>query len=362
MNTEYRQKEDVIDLYNILGLTQDVCSDPRCQTLIRDSYLKKVVKCHPDKNRDNPEVMELFELIQGAYEILSDEKQRTNYNQKLRMDKQSSSSFSKLKKTAADYGDGSYKKATSDQQLQFTDQMKNINTTRGYDVSDTANKPIPKKSAKKQLQSFMTDRESDLDYKPEKLFESDKDFDGRKFNELFDIVKKQAPTGISTGLEIVESTGAPAAWNGGQSIMSFGSFATEFDTDLADPFADDSNGFDMVAQPYGNVHSHTSFGQTPIKVTKDMLDGLQGADYYDNHNDLEDDYYDKMKEELSTRVKQQSKIEDMGYGDYDRSDTAGYGIFDQLGFKFDDRLTLDLEDDNITARFERALADRQKRN
>ena len=41
MTTEYKQKNDVIDLYDILGLTGDVCKQENCNEIIHKAYLKK---------------------------------------------------------------------------------------------------------------------------------------------------------------------------------------------------------------------------------------------------------------------------------------------------------------------------------
>ena len=82
MSKEYRQKSSIINLYELLGLTSDVCLEPNCDELMHAAYLKISRKCHPDKNRNNPEAEELFTLVQGAYEILKDEKQLDNRTEK----------------------------------------------------------------------------------------------------------------------------------------------------------------------------------------------------------------------------------------------------------------------------------------
>ena len=223
-----------------------------------------------------------------------------------------------------------------------------INDKRGYDDSKKANEAIPKKDAKKKLHSMRADRDTqDIDLKPEKIFEDGEDFNGRKFNAAFDIQKKQ-----TTDSDMILSNGVPSAWNDLGTVANFSNF-----DDLDNVFVEDSNRFDTSRQMYDSVN----FGSAPsVKLTKDFVANLNGGDYYDNHSTLDDDYYEDMKKQLSKRQSSQETFDKMKFNDYKRDDTAGYGIFDQLGFKFDDRLTLDLDDDDISARFEKILADRQK--
>jgi len=65
--------------YDILEVSQNAT-----QAAIRKSYYKKSLKYHPDKNPDNAEeAKERFILIGEAYNILSDEEKRLNYDREL---------------------------------------------------------------------------------------------------------------------------------------------------------------------------------------------------------------------------------------------------------------------------------------
>ena len=347
MSVEYKQKESVIDLYNILGLTVDVCNKPNCNELIREAYLKKAKICHPDKNRNRPEVLKLFDLVHGSFEILCDEKQRTNYNHKLKLDKQSSSSYIKLKKSAADYSESGYLDATDDQKISFDEKMKLQDKKYGYDVETEI--PIPKADAQKKLQSYMTGRATqDVDYKPENIFEGGK-FSHGKFNRAFDEQKKQLESDNST---IIAHGGIPSAWNDQGKVANFSNF-----DDLDNLFVEDSGRIDLSTQSYGSV----DIGYVPsAKLTKDFVSGLDDADYYQGHSHIDDDYYADMKQKLSQRGSEQKSFENMEYNDYKKDDTAGYGIFEQLGLKYEDRLALDMDNDDIAARFEKLMKERQK--
>jgi molecular chaperone DnaJ len=62
--------------YDILGVSKTATLDE-----IKKAYRKLAMKHHPDRNPGNPEAEELFKQAAQAYEVLSDEKKRTAYDQ-----------------------------------------------------------------------------------------------------------------------------------------------------------------------------------------------------------------------------------------------------------------------------------------
>ncbi len=71
-------KEKNLDLYKILGLNKDAN-----QNQIKNAYRKLALKYHPDKNINNPNKIELndkFYQIKYAYDILSDEESKKEYD------------------------------------------------------------------------------------------------------------------------------------------------------------------------------------------------------------------------------------------------------------------------------------------
>lgn len=346
MSVEYKQKEDIINLYGILGLTIDVCQKPNCNELIRDAYFRKAKLCHPDKCKGKPELQELFLLIKGAFEILSDEKQRQNYNNKLKLEKQSTNSFFKLKKTAKDYADNVYSEATDTQKLSFKEQMKLMD--KKYET-DSTGVTMSKADAKKKLQSRVADRKAqDVELRPENIFEGGK-FDAKKFNRAFDL-NKEADTG---GGDLMLYGGVPSAWNDMGRVANFSNF-----DDLNNLFVEDSTRLDVSKQSYGSIDNMGPAQK--IKLTKEFVSQLEGADYYDQHNHIDDSYYTDLKNRLSSRGSEQQSIENMSLNDFKRDDTAGYGIYDQLGLKYEDRLSIDMENEDIATRFEKIMAERKK--
>lgn len=65
------------DYYEILGVDKNASKDE-----IKKAFRKQALKYHPDKNRDNPKEAEAkFKEANEAYEVLSDETKRAQYDQ-----------------------------------------------------------------------------------------------------------------------------------------------------------------------------------------------------------------------------------------------------------------------------------------
>ena len=70
---------DKLELYVILDVAEDASEKE-----ILKAYRKKALKCHPDKNPDNPKAAEEFHLLSRALEVLSDEAARKAYDNVLK--------------------------------------------------------------------------------------------------------------------------------------------------------------------------------------------------------------------------------------------------------------------------------------
>nr|ACO14766.1 DnaJ homolog subfamily C member 17 [Caligus clemensi] len=63
------------DLYVLLGVSIEASVDA-----IRSAYRKKALKCHPDKNPDDPQASETFHRLSEALKILTDAEARKAYD------------------------------------------------------------------------------------------------------------------------------------------------------------------------------------------------------------------------------------------------------------------------------------------
>jgi len=64
------------DYYEILGVSRDASAD-----VIKSAYRKLALKYHPDRNPDNKEAEEKFKEAAEAYEVLSSDQKRKQYDQ-----------------------------------------------------------------------------------------------------------------------------------------------------------------------------------------------------------------------------------------------------------------------------------------
>jgi curved DNA-binding protein CbpA len=84
------------DPYNALGLSREAT-----QEHIRKTHRKLVRKYHPDANPEDPRAGERFKKVQQAYEVLSDEKKRREYDEGLRTSSRGSSGRARSRESAS---------------------------------------------------------------------------------------------------------------------------------------------------------------------------------------------------------------------------------------------------------------------
>ncbi|XP_069192198.1 dnaJ homolog subfamily C member 17-like [Procambarus clarkii] len=79
MSQEHNTKLSKLDFYQILGITIDAEEKD-----IKKSYRQRALKCHPDKNPDNPFATDEFDKLEKILEILLDPGTRKAYDKTLK--------------------------------------------------------------------------------------------------------------------------------------------------------------------------------------------------------------------------------------------------------------------------------------
>ena len=84
------------DPYKVLGLSREASQDD-----IQQAHRKLVRKYHPDANPEDPRAEERFKEVQRAYEVLSDEKKRREYDEGLRTSSRGSPGRSRSRESSS---------------------------------------------------------------------------------------------------------------------------------------------------------------------------------------------------------------------------------------------------------------------
>lgn len=79
---------EIKDYYNILGIAPIATEQE-----IKKAFRRLALQYHPDKNQSDPLAEALFKEVQEAYEVLSDPKQREEYNYKRWYNRSTGTSF-----------------------------------------------------------------------------------------------------------------------------------------------------------------------------------------------------------------------------------------------------------------------------
>src|SRR5215207_3392275 len=84
------------DFYKLLGLPREASQDD-----IQQAHRKLVREYHPDANPEDPRAEGRFKEVQQAYEVLSDEKKRREYDEGLRTSSRGSSGRARSRESSS---------------------------------------------------------------------------------------------------------------------------------------------------------------------------------------------------------------------------------------------------------------------
>ena len=309
----------------------DVLRVPTNATLtdIKKQFRKAAVMYHPD-NHDTGDAS-IFALVARAYECLSDDKKREEYDRMLDIEKKvRKQNYINQKKAfeefikAQDNDDSrttkSIEAGTAKYKLEFLD----MDRKRGLDRSKLDEKPMTSTDARKRLNDMQMEREQDeIECSQQEIF-SVSNFDRDKFNALFELKYKQED---KVDNQLVKHNGMPLAFNAVQQEAGPSFVSCEGNDKYDDIFDDNENvsGNNL----YGSVNE---IGKK-VHVSKDDLDKVKGIKKtdYSSHNVISKDYANDMEKKLREREMEDKLYEARKMNDFDTDDKmGGYGFLHEV--------------------------------
>ena len=332
------QQNEQVNLYKILGVSRESTDKD-----IKKAFNKLIIKHHPDRGGDP----EIYEIIVNSYNVLIDPISRKQYDDLYKLNEDTRQVYVDMKSQSKNFLDTQNKKITANDHKHFKQGWEELNKKHGYYEEDKNNITIPKNEAMKRWQELDKIRNTQYEQdKPNILFEQDKPVDMNTFNAAFEKTN-------GTILDIVSKKDIPDAWSGNVSSMTSYS---KLD-DISNIYDESNDINDLHGINFGSINFNQ---KSQKKLTKDDIKNIDKIDYYNNHNIIEKDYYNKIKEKLSDRTKDSNTFNDKQMHQYDKDNTAGYGIFDKLGIKYDDNLQItDWENKDVNEAYQKLLQDRK---
>jgi curved DNA-binding protein CbpA len=297
-----------INFYKVLGV------DPKCtEKDIKNAYKKLVVKHHPDRGGDQ----EVYEVIVQAYTILGNNLNRRQYDESYKLENDTNITYQDLKSNSKNFIKNQSTILPSNVKQIFDQEWDLLNSKHGY---TTDSHPINQEDAIKKYKDLSNIRKQNYEQdKPTVLFKDDEKFDNDKFNTIFD-ANNDHPS------EIILKKDIPDAW----SVQTFGYTSLENINNLYDETDGDIN---IAGISYDNIN----FDKKKIKINNN---NNNNNNLYNNHNKKDNNYFEIIKNKLNERKNENINLNNKTLNEYKKNDTAGYGIFDNLGINFPDGLLL----------------------
>jgi len=292
-----------VNLYDIL----DVDSDCSKKDLIR-AYRKLVKQYHPDKPSGDEE---LFELINHAFEVLSNDSTRSDYDELYRMSQRSGKGHSSLKEEFNSYTIDQKPINPEEIPEETKLEFKKINEEmdKKYNTDGLDSNPITVNETGELLDDIELLREQeDIENTHNRLFESSSEFNLAKFNEAFMMMNDSS--------ELVKHNGDPSAIDPNDNF-SF------FDRDYGNMCAPDDN----IGSLYTPINNNVS---NQVDIDSSFVSKLQEDHDTHNHNKLDEDYTKNLDELIKERDDESNIISVMDKDEF-KDDMGNYGIFDKLG-------------------------------
>lgn len=328
-----------IDLYDILDV------EPECsQQDIIKAYRKLVKKYHPDKPEGD---VDLFELINLAFEKLSDQKKRKEYDSLKKLSDESSKKhysrrnefeeFSKLQEAT--------KITEKDAKIAYDVQFSGLDAKHRYNRTENDTGKILEQDANQLHDDLkLIHQDEDIENIQERLF-AEGEFSLQQFNEAFE----QAH---GTSSDLIPHEGNPNAWTTENS--QYGSYDGNYENIYMDTDAD--NTFVLDGDKMGDVN----FGKQHKSFTADEVKQMKGSSNVDGHKNEDPEYTKNLDVIMQKHLEDREGLKKMSFEEYKTDpDMDGYGILNQIGHNASSQIEWEGEDD-IKNNYEKLLESRLK--
>lgn len=328
-----------IDLYDILDV------EPECsQQDIIKAYRKLVKKYHPDKPEGD---VDLFELINLAFEKLSDPKKRKEYDSLKKLSDESSkkhysrreefNEFNKLQNSTKT------EQTTSDAKISYKAHFSSMDAKHNYKRTAGNTNKILEGDANQMYDDLELVRDDEnTENIQERLF-VEGEFSLQQFNEAFE----QAH---GTSNDLIPHEGNPNAW--ATENNQYSSYSGNYEDVYMDTDAD--NTFVLDGDAMGNVN----FGKEHKSFTSDEVKKMKKSSSVFGHKNTDPEYTKSLDTIMEKHVSDRKNLNEMDMNEYKTDpDMDGYGILNQLGHNATSQIEWD-DTDDIKNNYEKLLQSR----
>lgn len=312
-------KGNPISYYDVLGVSPNATLAD-----IKKHFRKLVIKYHPD-NKEYGDAT-LFALAARAYECLSDEQKREDYDRMMAIEAKSRKNDFFNQKKAYEEFLKSQEEEANPQAIEYAKQrfaieFQNMDKKRGFDRTKYDEQPISSSDALKRMRDIELEREQEeLGFIQENLFDNGQKFDHEKFHALFEMKYKNN----SNKNDQLMKHGNPSAFN-----MGIGSSFVPYETNEGGDtlFGEDDD--EQENSLYGNFNN---FGQN-INVTKEDMRNLTNyKSSFNTHNEKSSDYKSEIERKLRERELEDKRYNERKINDFDTDKKmGGYGFLHEAG-------------------------------
>lgn len=318
-----KQQFDLIDFYEVLGIDDKTIPIKE----IKKKYLKLAIKYHPDKSKDaDPQI---FALIQRAWDCLSNEEKRKQYDIFLTNEqKAKKGDHINLKKNFDKFME------LNQSEIEDKDKKKQaeIEFTMGFEEMDKKHRFNRKKyeegalSAKETSNRFtdlMLEREQqEIEFAQSRIFPDGTKFSGKTlqaFNKIFENYK----TKTSKNDKLVKHQEGPSAWN---CVFEDSNFTT---LDLFDKTYDEDS--TATGMNYSDLNEFGSEMRLDVDYDKVINMNVSDVEYVLDHNYKGDDYMKNIETKLRERELENENINSKNFNDYSIKEDKSFMFTHEVG-------------------------------